>query len=285
MSRMLTTARRCLIVFGAMLALLGATLTTPQAHAVAASDGAAWHLKVDFPNNQLRVVYTLYEVTGNPLKVINIVQHDITATCITQGALGFDANGYALFNGSTAIRCSLPPEPAGMNSCNCPIPFWTAADVRLTTNNGQNPLIEGTAGGARKLGVSVPRNGGTVRTGLYLQGQGYLSTPWSPSTYNQFLLSSKGPGLVEIAAALGAEGVSVLDYVPGWESHVAAITTANTLDMLAQPAGATWSTAFPGSPWIHPEYVYIGYSPTSGNYFTGGIKHLEIDPPGCRGGI
>jgi hypothetical protein len=55
--------------------------------------------------------------------------------------------------------------------------------------------------------------------------------------------------------------------------------------MLAQPTGAAWSTNFPGAPWTHPNVVYIGYSPTSGSYVTGDLQHLEIDPPGCRGGI
>jgi hypothetical protein len=284
MSRTFRVVRRCLIVLGAILAFLGATLPASPAQAVANAAGTAWHLKVDFPDNKLRVVYTLYDVDGDPLAVTNLTQTDITSTCITQGALSFDANGYALFDGSTAIRCTLPPEPPGMQSCDCPIPFWTGADVRPATS-GQNPLIEGTTNGTREFTVSVPRNGGNVRAGLQLFNQSYLSSPWAHTMYTQFAMSSKGPGLVEVANALDAEGVSVLDYVPGWESHFASITTANTLDMLAQPTGATWSTGFPGAPWTHPDFVYIGYSPTSGNYFTGGMKHLEIDPPGCRGGI
>lgn len=284
MSRSFQSARRCLIVLGIVLTMLGATVAPQQAQAVASADGTAWHLKVDFPNNMLRVVYTLYEVDGDPLTVTNLVQTDITSTCITQGALSFDANGYAIFDGSTAIRCTLPPEPAGVTNCDCPIPFWTAADVRPAFS-GQNPLIEGTTNNTREFTVSVPRNGNNVRAGLQLFNQSYLSAPWAHTMYTQFLLSSKGPGLVEVADALDDAGVSVLDYVPGWESHFASIKTANTLDLLAQPTGATWSTAFPGSPWTHPDFVYIGYSPTSGNYFTGGLKQLEIDPPGCRGGI
>jgi hypothetical protein len=73
---------------------------------------------------------------------------------------------------------------------------------------------------------------------VQLFNQSYLSAPWAHTMYTQFVLSSKGPGLVDVAEALDDAGVSVLDYVPGWASHFAAVTTAGTLDMLAQPTGA-----------------------------------------------
>lgn len=272
---------RLLLALGFALVMLLAAL---PAQASAEPPTTAWHLKVDFPNNQLRAVYTRYTFSGDPVTVAQLHQFDITSRCQTQGTLTFDTDGYAIFDGKTAIRCPLPPPVAGMGGNRQPL-FWMGADVRLTTNNRSNPLIEARRGNSSEFILSAPRNGASARTRLQLYGQDYLTAPWSPGTSSQIALGAGGKNIVALADALELENVPVLDYVPAWRDYFATFDPDGSLDQLHQPSGATWSSAFslPGAPWTYPSEVFIGYSPSTGKFFEGGLRHLEIDPPGCRG--
>jgi hypothetical protein len=283
--RLLLRGPRWLIA--CILAVIGfaAVPAAPPAMATGPNDWAAWHLNVDFPNNTPRVIYTFYTATGDPGSVVTWMQQDVTSQCQIKGTFSYNA-GYAIFDGKTTyLRCRLPPKPVSITSCGKGS-FWTAADLRLRGKALTNPIFEGLENGNRVFSVGAPSNGTTAQTQVRLNSMLYTTPSWTQNSWmtgNRFMLGSNGPNLVQIADYFELQGLGWLNYMVGWEPSYDATVTPGKLRHLVQSPNATW-TVNAGNYWVHPEFVYIGYSPATGKYFEGGLREAEIDPPGCYGG-
>ncbi|MFO7170938.1 MAG: hypothetical protein DIU80_023175 [Chloroflexota bacterium] len=249
----------------------------------------AWHLKVDFPDRsplprQPRIIYTAYTVKGSPANVVSWSQTDISSNCAVVGALSYDQDGYAIFNGASYIRCPLPPKPPGA-ICSVGM-FWLAADVRLTQQRRVNPLFEGARAGTSQFFLSVPRDGGTARTRLEIGGQSYTTSPWTASSWsdgNRVLFGAEGSLMADVVGYFETQGMDWLGFMDGWEQYFDPYVTGGKLMHLVQSPSATWETSH-GPLSSDAQHVYIGYSPSTGTYFNGGLRSGEIDPPGCYGG-
>lgn len=289
---MSTLSRRLLIPLMAVIALLAATAPAPAARAVQTPDWYAWHLKVDFPEplpgqqRRPHIIYTRYGATDDPVTVTSWQQIDISSYCFWRD-LSYDQDGYALFNGSTSyIRCPIPPKPAGVQDCDKGA-FWFAADVRLSSQPLENPIFEGVEASNREFTFSLPRSGSMARTRLRVNGQIYTSDPWSVGSStdgNRMMLGANGPAIVAVAKHFNALGFGWLSFMDTWEGYFGTDVSGPNIKHLAQSPDAASTNTRTGRLWTHPDYVYIGYSPTAGAYFSGALLNGEIDPPGCRVG-
>ncbi|NCC31340.1 MAG: hypothetical protein EOM24_04855 [Chloroflexia bacterium] len=258
--------------------------------AAAGSELSAWHLRVDFPNQQLQVVYTHYTLkSSNPVVIADLQQTDITNDCQIQGQLSFDTDGYAIFDGKTAIRCTLPPPCQCSRSGGMREPlFWMGADVRLDTKKRSYPLVEAVRKGTRDFAFGLTPHGAQLRTNFWIYGDQYQTVSWAPNVQgNQFALGAGGSSITAIGQALTQAGVPVMEYVPDWEGFFAKLPANGVPSQFVQPDNVTWTAqrSLSNGPLRHPEELFIGYSPSTDQYFEGRLLHLEIDPPGCRPGI
>jgi hypothetical protein len=174
---------------------------------------------------------------------------------------------------------------AGMGGNREPL-FWMGADVRLDEHSFASPLVEGVRGGNTDFALGITSNGAMARTHLRLYNQLQTSSFWPTEPEgNQIALGAGGENIVELADALATENVAVLDYVADWEAFFGKLAPNGVVSQWAQPSQATWTGAqsLTSGIWAYPDYVFIGYSPSSEQFFTGKLRHLEIDPPGCRG--
>jgi hypothetical protein len=279
-----------LLALVAAAALL-ATLAPQPARAISTMpEWQAWHMKVTFPDRsplprRPKIVLTQYTGYGDPAVVTGWSQTDISANCVIVGNLTYDTDGYAVFNGSSYIRCPMPPKPPGVVACEVG-PFWVAADMRLPAQNTNNPIFEGVEAGVRTFSFSTPRNGSNARTLLELGGATYLTAPWTAgvgAVKKRVMFGANGPTNVDVVEYFATQGINWLGFMNGWEASYDPNVTGKAFRHLAQTPSQTWDTQH-GLLTVHPQYVYIGHSPTTGTYFQGGLRDGEIDPPGCYGG-
>lgn len=284
----MTTPARLLRLLPA-IALLAVALATallparPAGAQTVVPDWSAWNLKVTFPNNTPRAIYTFYSGTaGDPIEILSWNQRDLTPYCTFSG-LTYDADGYARFNGtSSEIVCPLPPKMQ-LNSCDSGA-FWVAADLKLKAANANNPIFEGIEGGSPVFNLSVPVNAGKALARLNWNAVS-TSPKWNviQGAPAQIMFATNGPAAVDVTDHFnGTEGFDWLTFMGGWQGAFDPEVTAQEMGFLRQPAGA-FSQGPHGPLWEHPEFVVIGHSPANGTFFNGSIKALEIDPPGCRG--
>jgi hypothetical protein len=264
-----------------------------QASAQAQTQWGAWHLKIDFPETTgsspqprtPRIAYTLYRAVGATPTIQDWVQTDISKDCKVVGTLTYDQAGYAIFNGSSFIRCKLPPKPPGIVSCNAGA-FWFAADVRLNGKKAVNPIFEGVTAPNHEFTFALPGDGVTSRTRLELPAGSYTTSQWSVNTAggNRMMIGAHGPTMVGVTDYFETQGLDWLGFMDKWQDFFEPAVTGAKVGHLVQAPDATWLTGGAGLPWMHPEHVFIGYSPATGSYFEGALRNGEIDPPGCFGG-
>jgi hypothetical protein len=276
--------RRLIGLLVAMTALLAAAAPV-SAQVPGPPDWVAWHMKISFEGQQPHIIYTSYSGTDDPPAVTSWSERDITSNCTVVGNLSYDQNDYAIFDGSSYIRCPLPPKPTGIINCGKG-PFWFAADVRLNKQQAVNPLFEGTENGNRMFAFGLPSNGTSARTQLQLLSQSYRSLQWGINDIdgNRMMYGVNGKSIVAVVDYFETLGISWLGFMSNWESFFETGVTGTKIGHLVQNPPASSTMTLSGPIWSHPNVVHIGYSPSTGNYLTGALKQGEIDPPGCRGG-
>jgi len=147
--------------------------------------------------------------------------------------------------------------------------------------------MEGTAGPSREFTFSLPsKTGASAQTRLELPAQTYTSPDWNLDSVagNRMVVGANGPTMVAVTDYFNTHGFNWLSFLNKWQGHFESAPTGAKVKHLVQSPDETWETNQSGSLWTNPDYVYIGYSPTTGAYFEGGLRNVEIDPPGCHGG-
>lgn len=286
-------ARRQLLVLGmALVALLASSIGSPSAQAQSAPLWQAWSLEVDFPNSTPRVVHTAYYGSNLPYPhVIGAASTDISANCTTIGTLTYDGD-YAVFNGSSYIRCNLPswrialaglsPGLPGANNdkltCDASSgPSFGVADVKLDAVTSQNPIIDVTDLGPS---FSLPATGTKARTQLKFSSRTYSSPSWNLNANgNHMMIGLDGPSIVATNTYFG--WITVLNS--SWEPFFQSVS-GTKMGHFVEPPVATWTA--PTIPYVlktGASIAYIGYSPSTASYLRGKLRDGQIDP-GCFAG-
>ena len=296
---MITLSRRAprwLILIMASLVILTITAVVPAARAAgAAPTWQAWGLTVDFPNQKLRAIYTAYVGTNNPAPtVVSSKATDISAKCTIvspTGQLAF-AGDYAIFDGSTYVKCTLPSwrnqiaalapglPAANQASCNCTpggSPFFVGADLKLNTGAFPNPVFD-----ARQLGFtfSTPSNGSTAQTRVKLNSATYSSQAWTilPQLGNRMVMGMRGRATVAVA-----NHFNWLEFLtaPNWETWFTNNVTGARMGHWVEPSMTTRRmAATPYQLQTRSAVVHIGLDPATGDKLRGKLRKLDVDP-GC----
>jgi len=299
MHRLSSRMRRLLILPAALIALLAAAAPAPAALATSAPTWQAWGLTVDFPTlatDAPEIMYTVYVGADDPTPqvVAESTPVDLWAngSCITQGTAPLTwQGGYADFNGNAYIRCRLPSWRAGIgalapglpgasnNSLTCDAggaPLFTAAQVKLDAVASTNPIIDATGLG---VALSAPSNGNKARTSLALSSATYSSPLWNQtSAGNRIVIGEDGPAITAVATHFG--WLSFLAD-PNWDDFFNTVTGATVGHWVESPSAHWTAPAARYKLKTQSDYVYIGYSPTSGAYLHGELGATRIDP-GCK---
>lgn len=287
----------------ALVVLLLAFMPTPGAQATTTIDWFGWGVKVNFEHNTWKVIYVTYLGSNAPSPhVVSEEIVDITSHCQERGtgSLTYPSEDSAYFDGTVYIKCNLPSfqgallnlgytPPSGDDPfCPCMLgggPFWADGEIRPLTTVGAMPLLDASDRGVR-LGLLV--NGNQARTRLEVlraQSAGsmtFTSPQWAvdPAS-NRTLLGWHGAGIVAVADHFGW-----LKYLqdPGWRQFFITQVSGPTIGYWNEPptTSATDSTTGDYRLGMNGGELYIGYSPSSGQYFTGEIDEVGIDP-GCSG--
>jgi hypothetical protein len=301
MRTLLQHCRRLPILLLATLALLAMMLPAPATQAASAPAWAAWGITIDFPSQQLRVIYTAYVGTNdNPPVVVAWSEEDITASCTVQGPpLMFDGD-YAIFDGQTHIECAVPAWrdkiaalAPGLPAANRNVvtgdpgfgPLWAAADVRLDARTSANPVLD-----ARDIGmvfslpsVRKPNGSVTTQTELALSSGALRSPAWAADLVagNRMLIGEHGPAIVAVHEEFG--WLSFLTK-PGWKSYFTNQVIGMTIGSWVEDPAASWKQS-PVPPYqlrTTSQTIYIGYSPSTNARFYGKIRSIRFDP-GAKG--
>jgi hypothetical protein len=290
----------------ALLLVLLAIMLSLTATPVAASNPnpsaswAAWGLNVAFPKGSMVVKYAAYVGTNNPPGILDKEIQDITGDCTVVGdPLVVDGNGYARFNGSSYIQCTLPDWGDVINelaphlrvatstvTCECETdsPFWFSGDLVLDAMTNEQPLFDSV-----DIDIDMPStqlSPTNLKTRLRTSGRWlgtYNSAQWTTSNtaVNTFLSGEEGPIMVPVIQDFGG-----LPYLlnPLWENYFNTTVLGPRMGLWREPPGSgSWSnvgeTNFPMQ--TGSQTVYIGYDFNNSSYFRGSIRTLKIDP-GCR---
>jgi hypothetical protein len=298
--------RRHALLVGAiaLLALVGAALPLSGAQAATQADWFGWGVHVDFAGGTWKVEYTTY--IGRNLPQPHIVDEtisDISADCAKRGTgtLSYPTPDSAYFDGSVYIECALPslrsellalgfaPPSGDQPFCPCTLgrgPLWVDGEVRQLTRSGSMPLLDV---GERGLRVNLLVNGGSARTKLEVtraQPPGgyitYTTPPWTIDTAgDRTLVGWDGDALVAVADHFGR-----LTYMTdqGWRPFFKTSVSGNRIGYWNESPTQSGTSALSGKYRVgmNGGTLYIGYSPSTGQYLTGEIDEAEADP-GCSG--
>lgn len=275
-----------------MVTCAATSLPVSAAQATAPDHWIGWGLEVEFPNDQLEVIYTVYIGVEDPKpRVLASAQRPITGDCDIQGLLEI-VNGEAYFDGSDYIQCEVPswraelaalaPQlpPLPDDHCWCEAgggPLFVAVDARLdpVVSPALNPVFETERTG---ISFSLPSNGVDARGRLRLSSGTYQTPPWAAqSAGNRVLIGQRGPAVAAVATHF-----KWLDYLDqGWKPYFTSQVVGPRMGhWTEEPIVGSRQPAAPYQLGTQRDIVYIGYSPTSGAFFHGALSRALIDP-GC----
>ena len=267
-------ARR-LIVLVVAIVTSAATIPAMAAQTATPDHWIGWGLEVDFPNDQLEVIYTVYVGIEDPTpRVLASKQRPITEDCNVVGTLDV-VGGSAHFDGSDYIECDVPswrdellalaPQLPALpdDHCWCEAgggPLFVSADARLDPVSSPNPVIELERTG---INFSLPSNGVNARGRLRLSSGTYQTPVWAAqSAGNRVLMGQRGPAVVAVASHF-----NWLDYLQdqGWEQYFNTQVVGSGMGHWTEaPSVGSRQQAAPYELGTQRDVVYIGYSPTTG---------------------
>jgi hypothetical protein len=304
MSTHLRRWRMLLLSALVLLALLGTITPATGARAVGKVDWFGWGVNVDFQHSTWRVRYVTYLGSNSPAPhVVAENVKDISGQCSSGGSskLSYPTPDSAYFDGNVYIQCALPsvrgeltrlgytPPSGDQAFCPCTLgggPLWVDGQVSQLSGTGTMPFLDVSDRGVR---VNLLLNGAVARTKLEVtrtQPPGgfisYTSPEWKlDPAGNRTLVGWDGDGIVAVADHFGW-----LDYLtdPGWRPFFKADVYGSTIGSWSESPTTSSTSNLTGNYQVgmNGGTLYIGYSPSTGRYFTGEIKNGGVEP-GCSG--
>lgn len=267
------------------LAALTAVVPAPPARAEEEPTSviAAWSITADFTAGAPNVVVTEYTVevyASGPPAVAEWTSVDITGDCAAMGTGTISyQNGYAIFDGASYLRCTLPPLQINTLDCQAESAgyFYFGADVKLKPTSQINPLLTASNG---SFALSLPSDGIQARTRVRLPSYGYQSSLWPrDANGNEVLMGQGGEIMVQVANTPDLDLLTFL--TPAWQPFFANLNPSRVGHWANWTSGTrTWSTNAASLPFVTPPpFVDIGHN--NGTFFNGQIAVVEGDPPGC----
>lgn len=295
--------RHAILLAIALFALAAAAIPSTRVQAATTTNWFGWGVKIRFANSMPQVSYVTYIGTNTPTPAVQqIGLRDISASCTTVGTVGYPNAATARFNGSSYIRCALPSgrdellklgytPPSGDGSfIACPIgggPFWADASVSgMQVITGTYPLFDASDLGVR---MNVQINGGSARTQIQaatrLQAPATFASYNSPywpinGTSNHAVMGWYGKGIVAVA-----DSFAWFDYLssPSWRTFYNGVGGTNLGYWYEAPVTQQQlPTSGKYEVGLSRGTLYIGYSPSSGTYYTGNLSAGGLEP-GCKG--
>lgn len=248
-----------------MVALMAlALLWSAQPASAAVTRWAKWKMNFAFPSNQMEAILTVQvgHTTTSGTKIID-QEKEYMATCQIVGNVTVQ-NEEATFGGSGYYACAVPSIRAKVaemtqgtliipNSCDSKRPY-VIADL----------AIDGS-----------PVNAGSDNP-LFHRDDITFNLPLDVNTQEAQLLSEFAQADAESSSFSvngSSQTLSVL-YNRVGQNQYAPSFTADSTSLTATPALV--NGPIPLS--TQASTVYVGYSPTSGDYFEGSLADLEVDP-------
>ncbi len=298
-----SAAVQLLLGFCLFFLLFPASSALAQQPAPSSAVWASYYLHADFSSRDIRVTWTPYigqQATSNSAEHL-VLHHGRPQEllCQTRGNLFFKGDA-TVFDGKSYVECEMPslqsyvaqhaPKLAIESYCECQLgnsPFWTAAELRLDGPLKQHPIFA-----KEDLGLSIDTTDGQAFTKLHFAGHLIESTNfWTPSPNGNRLWIGNGGGYFhKISAQMGWS-----DFIKDFRNHPQARPFLEQLH--SQFSLWEWVEDSYGTPQLGPAFfyrdnyvlktdedtIYFGYEPSTSEYFTGGMRFVEVDP-GCRGG-
>jgi hypothetical protein len=294
--------RNAIVLAITLLALAAAAIPSGRAQAVATTNWFGWGVKIRITNGAPKVTYATYIGTNTPFPTVQQTgSRDISASCTTVGAVTYPNATTVRFNGSSYITCALPAArdellklgytpPSGDGAiATCPAgggPFWIDANIKGLPATGTYPIYDMSDMGVR---VNLQVSGSSARTTLMATSKllspqvysSYSSQYWAiNSTSNHVVMGWYGPALVAVANSF-----TWFDYLssPTWQGYYNGVTGTALGSWYESPV-STQKIATTGKYELSmlAGTLYIGYSPSSGTYYTGDYGGGGVEP-GCKG--
>lgn len=288
----------------ALLVMLISLLPATGARAEEDIDWFGWGVKVDFERNTWKILYVTYLGSKSPAPHVvaeNVV--DISQQCTKggTGTLTYPTPDSAYFDGKVYIRCELPslrsdlaalgytPPSGDAPFCPCVLggaPLWVDGEVRQLNTSGTMPFMDASDRGVRVSLIVNGNQGHTKLDVLRTQPPGgsmtFTTPPWSiDRDGSRTLAGFQGKGIVAVANHFGW-----LKYLtdPGWQSFFSTNVTGTKIGYWNESPTMSGTANMSGNYRVGMSggTLYIGYSPSTGTYFTGEIDEGGIDP-GCLG--
>jgi hypothetical protein len=247
-----------------LVSMIGLLLAT-QSAAASISRWAIWKIDVTFPNNKIQtdLIISLGHTTQSGQKVIDYVE-TFPVSCQAAGNPVL-SNDQATFDGSSYYECAVPnirslvyQMPGHLiipATCDAKRPYvhgTVTIEGNPTQINPDNPLYY-----RDDIQASLPFNTGTQKAEIDVAfaNEEAISDVFTPTTDNVItaIYLKASPGSNTYVPTFVLDGTTTLASTP---TTITAPIFLSTLD----------ST------------IYIGYSPTTGNYFEGSLGDLQVDP-------
>lgn len=285
-----------------LLVLLVAHAPVTSAQQALTYDWFGWGVNVNFQQSTWKVRYVTYLGSNTAPHVREEIVEDISADCVEVGGkLSYPTAGSAYFDGSVYLKCALPSTrekllelgftPPGDGSfCICQLgnaPFWVDGQVRQLNTVGTMPFLDA---GDRGVRVNLLVNATTARTRLEVARPLpagpllYTSPAWPvDAAGNRTLVGWYGKGIVAVADYFNA-----LNYLtnPDWRTFLQTQVTGPMIGSWHESSATTISGTrqLTGTHrmGLNAGFLYVGYSPATGQYLTGEVDRGGIDP-GCPG--